>query len=273
MLYLATATTKYVNEYHNHTPHAVLLSGMKGVGLATLATKLATDAGQILEYVSPTQKTPTGPLTIYAEQIRALYDIAKTRMSRPHFIIIDDADRMNHTAQNALLKLLEEPNESIHFILTSHRPDELLPTIRSRVQQFRVPAIDDLSSRKLLKGLSVTEDSHLKQLLYISSGLPAELTRLATNPKQFTALGDQIANVRGFISGSSYQKMVVVHSFKDNRRQALEFIDLLLLVLYKVSVTKPSADILRLSDSIMNAQQSIAHNGNVRLQLTEVVLQ
>jgi DNA polymerase-3 subunit delta' len=49
-------------------------------------------------------------------------------------ILLDPAEGLNAYAANALLKLLEEPPGQVHFLLISHRPDRLLPTIRSRCQ-------------------------------------------------------------------------------------------------------------------------------------------
>ncbi len=53
------------------------------------------------------------------------------------FFIIDDADKMNGPASNALLKTLEEPPATSYIFLISSRPDSLLPTIRSRCQTLR----------------------------------------------------------------------------------------------------------------------------------------
>lgn len=50
-------------------------------------------------------------------------------------------ERMNAQAANALLKILEEPWEGTFFFLVSESPEALLPTILSRTQQIRVPAI------------------------------------------------------------------------------------------------------------------------------------
>ena len=50
--------------------------------------------------------------------------------------IIDDADRMNAGAQNALLKTLEEPPEHVKFILATTEPQKLPATILSRCQRF-----------------------------------------------------------------------------------------------------------------------------------------
>jgi DNA polymerase-3 subunit delta' len=51
--------------------------------------------------------------------------------------IVDDAEKMNDPASNALLKTLEEPPSTTHLILIASREDTLLPTIRSRCQTIR----------------------------------------------------------------------------------------------------------------------------------------
>lgn len=54
-------------------------------------------------------------------------------------VIVDDADTMNRQAQNAILKILEEPPRRAVLILVAHRPGAMIPTIRSRcrVMNFR----------------------------------------------------------------------------------------------------------------------------------------
>ena len=58
------------------------------------------------------------------------------------FFIIDDADKMNAEASNALLKTLEEPPASSHIFLVTSRPNALLPTIRSRVHTLRFAPVE-----------------------------------------------------------------------------------------------------------------------------------
>ena len=55
--------------------------------------------------------------------------------------IMTDADRLRAEAANAFLKLLEEPAPQTVFVLTTSRPDRLLPTILSRCQRFRFDAL------------------------------------------------------------------------------------------------------------------------------------
>ena len=56
---------------------------------------------------------------------------------RCRVVIVDDADRLMWSAQNALLKTLEEPQGSSQFVLVTAYPDLLLPTVRSRCQHLR----------------------------------------------------------------------------------------------------------------------------------------
>lgn len=49
-------------------------------------------------------------------------------------VIIEDADTMNRNAQNAILKILEEPPSDVLIILVAHRVGALIPTIRSRAR-------------------------------------------------------------------------------------------------------------------------------------------
>ena len=56
---------------------------------------------------------------------------------------IVEAGRLEEDAQNMLLKTLEEPGEDTFLLLETARPQELLPTVRSRVQRLRVLPLSD----------------------------------------------------------------------------------------------------------------------------------
>jgi len=81
---------------------------------------------------------------ILVDAIRELETEANFRPyeSSARFFIINDADKMNDAASNALLKTLEEPPAASHIFLITSRPDALLPTIRSRCQMLRFAPID-----------------------------------------------------------------------------------------------------------------------------------
>lgn len=94
---------------------------------------------------------PEGPL-IPVDVIReaVLPEAARSPFEgRYKVFIIEEADKMNEAAQNALLKTLEEPAGPTVFVLTSDQEDELLETVRSRCRVVRLeplaePGVVDL---------------------------------------------------------------------------------------------------------------------------------
>ena len=272
MLRLHESTKQFTENYSKTLPHALLLVGPAGVGLGTLAKHLAEQSGRLLTTVTPEAKTSTSVPTISVEPIRELYTQTRAKLDGPHFVIIDDADAMNHVAQNALLKLLEEPNESIHFILTSHTADKLLPTIRSRTQVYNVPGINELESKRLLTSLGIKDEMDIRRLLYIAPGLPAELARLASDGKSFRELSELVAKARGFVEGNTYQKIIIIQSLKDDRAGALKLIDMILLLLRRTLATSANTKTVRLIETLVSASEAIRGNANIRLQLIRAVL-
>lgn len=79
---------------------------------------------------------------IYVDQIRALIadaSICPNEAERKVYLL-HDADTMNLSAQNAMLKVLEEPPTHANFVLCAERADGMLDTIRSRCVELRVNA-------------------------------------------------------------------------------------------------------------------------------------
>jgi len=100
---------------------------------------------------------PPGSDGIFVATVRALVQEAaiSPAIGRRKVFIVGDAERMvsqegADQAANAFLKLLEEPAENTHVILTSSEPGALLPTIRSRTVAVRVTQIDEPSLRAFL---------------------------------------------------------------------------------------------------------------------------
>jgi DNA polymerase-3 subunit delta' len=152
------------------THHAWLLTGLEGIGKATLAYKIArfalaapaerglgsdplgidpasTAARQVRALSHPgllvirrpyDPKTKRFPQTIPVDEVRKLRSFlalaAAADSSR--IIIVDQADELNINAANALLKSLEEPPPRALFLLISSEPGRLLATIRSRCRRL-----------------------------------------------------------------------------------------------------------------------------------------
>ncbi|HVF52137.1 MAG TPA: DNA polymerase III subunit delta' [Actinomycetota bacterium] len=108
--------------------------------------------------------------------------------------IIEDADRMNISAQNALLKTLEEPPSDTTFILLSTREDELLETVRSRARTIRFEAVPERRITALLVDEGV-EDGLALAAARMSGGSYLRARALALDPdlserrRRWAALG------------------------------------------------------------------------------------
>jgi DNA polymerase III delta' subunit len=142
----------------NRLPHALLFLGLPGSGQVDAALTLAQAlfckekknnepcgscvnchqavqrAHPDLVWLEPEEDTRV----IKVEEIRAL--ISRTHLkplqAPSKVFVIDRADCLNETAQNALLKTLEEPEGSAYFVLISYAAEKILPTVRSRTQHL-----------------------------------------------------------------------------------------------------------------------------------------
>lgn len=118
---------------------------------------------------------------IVIDQIREVQEALTVtgHQSARRVVIVDPAEAMNTFTANALLKVLEEPPEGCALILVSSAPRRLLPTIRSRCQQwpFARPALEHVAAR------GVNAD-----LLAVTGGLPLAAERLAAK-----GVGDMLA--------------------------------------------------------------------------------
>ncbi len=86
---------------------------------------------------------------------------------------------MNQNAANAILKILEEPPRKTLFLLLSHTPAGLLPTIRSRCRQLALRPLGDEDMRRFLVPYSETiSPDQLEMLLTLAEGSPGMALRL-----------------------------------------------------------------------------------------------
>lgn len=114
--------------------------------------------------------------SIPINQVRALLPMFATTpsMSPRRVILIDSVDDLERPgASNALLKNLEEPPAGTVFLLISHSPGRLLPTIRSRCRRLRFdPLSEDELSSVLRTALPLTSDAEMAALIRAADGSP-----------------------------------------------------------------------------------------------------
>lgn len=195
--------------------HAWLLAGPQGVGKATFA--LAAARRLLAEAAGPPVEAPgldvpddhrvalylaagshpdfrrlervpregaSGELarSISVAQVRSLQTLfaSTPSLSDRRVVIIDAIDDLERPAANALLKNLEEPPSGSLFLLVSHAPGRLLPTIRSRCRTLRFSPLGEADMRTVLrKALPEADAGELDALTAVGAGAPGRALRFA----------------------------------------------------------------------------------------------
>ena len=146
-------------------PNKILLSGEKGIGKSTLAYHLVNyvlSSDEDLSYdiknfvINAENKSfkliinKSNPnfISIDINDDKKSIDINQIRNliitlnkssfnKKPRFVLIDNIELLNINSVNALLKILEEPNDNIYFILINNNK-KILPTLKSRCLNFKI---------------------------------------------------------------------------------------------------------------------------------------
>jgi DNA polymerase III subunit delta' len=144
-----------------------------------LVIPAADAATEGVESATPETAGKARSAQIVIEQVRDLQQSLNVtgHQSSRRVIVVSPADAMNVYTANALLKLLEEPPQGCTFLLVSSMPRRLLPTIRSRCQQWIFARPRPEAVANWLQG----RDGDARALLAVSGGMPLEAERLAAN--------------------------------------------------------------------------------------------
>ncbi|MDA3884533.1 MAG: hypothetical protein PF638_02960 [Candidatus Delongbacteria bacterium] len=172
------------------------------------------------------------------------------------FIIISSPEKMNKEAQNALLKILEEPPANMYFFLISENPAFLLDTIISRCQNVTFPAlnekdilsycetylqdvdtelIQDAASRSLgsidkLKMLVTKQGNQLMTIqneivrLFLNSTPPESLSMIDTFVEESKSLSDDDIE---FVLNGAVEKLIQ-NTFKNEKKSSIYHIEKIL---------------------------------------------
>lgn len=113
--------------------------------------------------------------SIKIDQVRGLQRLFATAptYSPWRVVVVDAADDLEAAGANALLKNLEEPPDSTVFLLVSHAPERLLPTIRSRCRLLRLAPLEQAEmKRALAQAIPDAPPAELEALAVAGKGAP-----------------------------------------------------------------------------------------------------
>ena len=176
---------------------------------------------------------------INIDQIREIMPLVQGRQSADFSIVIENAELMNEPAANAFLKALEEPNDFVHFVFLVRSSARILPTIKSRAQNYYLA-----STAKLADPLS--QDSTIVDLAkrYIAcpvAGLPKLAAEIAKDKT-------------------------------DARARAITVVDCAILILYKSYFATGNPRFLERLAALTACQEILGAGGNIKLQLVNAML-
>ena len=197
---------KLINLYkNNNLPNKILFSGEKGIGKCTLAYHLINyilSSNEDFIYdldnlkIIPDNKSfklvqnKSNPnfILVDIQEEKKNIDISQIRNliltlnkssfnTKPRFVLIDNIDLLNINAVNALLKILEEPNDNINFILINNNK-RILPTLKSRCLNFKIQLTSKQSTEITNKILNNNYNEFLNEDLVNNYSTPGEILNL-----------------------------------------------------------------------------------------------
>jgi len=254
-----------ITELYNNRkmPNKILLSGKKGSGKATFAYHLVNfflSKNEEFKYnlienkINPENKSfkllqsSSHPnfylIDLLAEkknidvaQIRGMisYTNKSTFNNQDRFIMIDNVEYLNKNSINALLKIIEEPNENIYFILIANSEKNILPTLKSRCIKFKIHfSFDETVNicNQILNQNILNELNHDLINYYCTPGEIIKLVQFAEE-KQINLKDHDVSSIISLIIENTYYKKNIFI-----KNLLINFIELFLLKRYKTSNNK-----------------------------------
>lgn len=278
-LILHPRTRQLTKNLAKKLPHGIIIEGPAGTGVATVAKTFAKHVSSP-EFVILPKKKLKGEFivdpdngSIVIDDIRLLYQQTRSKQSGSHVYIIDTGMKsMTIAAQNAFLKLLEEPHEGLHFIIATHQFDQLLPTIVSRCQHLSLLPVTDEQTNELISELAINDATKRTRLAFVGRGRPALIKRLVSDDESYESRVKIMSDAKTLLGADTYEKVRVINSYRENRADATTLLDDMNYQLQIIIKSQPNREIAATIDRNLETRMRIAAGGNIRIQLLSNIL-
>ncbi|MCR5055028.1 MAG: DNA polymerase III subunit delta' [Lachnospiraceae bacterium] len=252
----------------NKVSHAYLITGERGMGKKMIADAFASailcekKTGEACEECRSCHQmqghnhpdviyvTHEKPNTISVQDIRDQVNGAvaiKPYQSEKKIIIMDEAEKMNEAAQNALLKTIEEPPEYCVIMLLSVNRESLLPTIRSRCVHMEMqPLRTEVMIKSLMEKMGLP-DYEAEDCSRFAAGNLGKAIRFASS-EDFNEMRERVLRIGRKLKDMELYEVTdeAVSSEIYSRDQAVEFYEMLSIWLRDVLLYKATGDEARL---------------------------
>lgn len=271
-LIISQVTRRQLEAYLSNPVHALLLVGVAGLGLGTIARALADRvAGNDVVYLTPTNHNKQKTTIINADDIAGLPTILRDKRDRRLAVVIDDADQTAPGVFERMLKLIEEPVSGVYFIFTTHRISALPATILSRTGTIRVKAPASEACRSLLGGVNA---QLANQISWLAGNRPALTRRLVESGDQSQPDLISMTRAKQFMQAQRPHRIEQIDTITD-RESGLALcaaIARILTVMLVGGGPVEAATIARRLDLLSETADRLSANGNVRLQLLNLAV-
>lgn len=145
-------------------PHALLFHGPTGCGKTTLGRIVAKKLGAVGQDFREVDSADFRGIDTIRDMRRQSH--FKPLEGNCRVWLLDEAHRLTHDSQSALLKALEDTPKHVYYILCTTEPQKLLPTIKGRCAQFALSLLKDGEMFRLLRGVVKAEGERLQKQVY-----------------------------------------------------------------------------------------------------------
>ncbi|MEX2054321.1 MAG: hypothetical protein WD883_02165 [Candidatus Colwellbacteria bacterium] len=208
--------------------HGYLFFGEDQVGKKTFSLALANfiEKGEFTKPLTVLSETRLVTLTQNSIGIDEMREAKQFLSQRPalsprRILIVDDAHKLTPDAQDAILKLTEEPPESSLIILISPTLDALSSTLGSRLQRIYFPRVGTKEIEALLKKTSPLKADEITRIAKLALGRPGRAISLLEDPlfKRFEKMA------KAFVKNKSGRKDTIKSIIEEN--DEIEGVDLI----------------------------------------------
>ncbi|MBL8159491.1 hypothetical protein JNJ66_03465 [Candidatus Saccharibacteria bacterium] len=252
-------------------PHAMMLSGVQGytprIEADLLAGLIIGGHGGQVQVLRP-EKDKTG---ISIEQVRGLYQATRSKQASGRAVWQLYLEGASDAAQNALLKLLEEPPLHTVFILVVAHTDSLLQTIRSRSQPLSATPFSPQQAIAWLEREAGLDTATNQQLLFLSEGSATELVHLAGDEQYRMLQLENAAAAKRLVGSPVYDCLTDLNQYGQDRERTLRILHLAIVMLNRLAAAQNSPGILRQLRHYLKYYERIHRNGNVRAQMLAAI--
>lgn len=182
-------------------------------------------------------KRPDDKTTLGVDPIREMIGecLIKPFYNRHKVFIIDEGDLLTPAAQNAFLKIIEEPPEYSVFIIICTGAEILLQTVRSRAVIITFPPVsDDIVKQYIEK--KYPDEARLDFLVGYCEGIPKAADNIIARSDFETLRENTLKLTAALLSANKNDAFTVSKCFDDNKSNASELCDMILMYLRDIMI-------------------------------------